>query len=585
MGRESRRSPSLIVAVLLVLATLAVDAFVSYRATARLIANERLVVHTLRVIAELQTTRSLLASAETGQRGYLLTRDASYLTPYNRAVEDISDHLEKMATLTAGDPLQRQRILTWSQLVRERLAIAKDTVALETKGEHSAALSMLLSPENKQQMEKARNMFDEVLTEERRLLEERSQDSQRSAREAMITFTVTSLAAVLLVVGSFMVVRRELRVRAEAAREVSEREAWLQTTLHSIADAVIATDEHGRVKFLNAVAEELTGFSSPEAVGRPVAEIFQVQDEITQAPLKNPVEEVLRLGSVAHPADQAVMLDRSRREVPIEESAAPITGKQGRILGVVLVFRDVTQRRRMQESARKSEKLAAAGRLAATIAHEINNPLEAVTNLLYLARTSESRGLAQNYLAAADQELSRVAHIARQTLGFYRDSTEPVTLKVSSLVDEVLDVYASRIQAKRITIEKNYRDETSIKMLRGEMVQILSNLIANALDALPQGGHIRLETAARAGGAEFSIKDNGVGIPPENMNRIFDAFFTTKTDVGTGLGLWVVKDLLEKRGGTISVDSQNSGPNRGTRFVVFVPSLEKESVSNIQKVS
>lgn len=585
MGRESERAPSLIIAVLLVLATLAVNAVVSYRATTRLIANERLVAHTLRVIAELQTTRSLLANAETGQRGYLLTRDPSYLEPYDRAVEDISDHLEKMASLTASDPAQRRRVLLWNQLVQERLAIAKNTIALEEKGEHAAALSVLLSTENKQKIDQARSMFDEVLTEEHRLLEERSEDSQRSAREAMVTFTVTSIAAVLFVLAFYMVVRRELRVRAEAAREVSEREAWLQTTLHSIADAVIATDEHGKVKFLNAVAEELTGYRSLEAVGRPVAEIFQVQDEITHAPLKNPVEEVLRLSSIAHPADQAVMLDRGRREVPIEESAAPIMDKKRHVLGVVLVFRDVTQRRRMQESARKSEKLAAAGRLAATIAHEINNPLEAVTNLLYLARTSESPGLAQNYLAAADQELSRVAHIARQTLGFYRDSAEPVALKVSSLADEVLGVYASRIQAKRITVEKNYEDDIAIKTLRGEMVQILSNLIANALDAMPQGGQIRLQTAAKAGGVEFSIEDNGVGIPQENMNRIFDAFFTTKTDVGTGLGLWVVKDLVDKRGGTISVESRISGPHRGTRFIVFVPSMERENIANIQRVS
>src|SRR5512146_123161 len=338
MGRESERAPTLTIAILLVLGTLTVNAIVSYRATARLIANERLVAHTLRVIAELQTTRSILTSAEIGQRGYLLTRDRSYLVPYQRAADNISAHLATMTSLTAGDSGQRQRVMVWSRLVEERLAIARDTIALEQKGEHAAALRLLLSAQTKDRIEESRNTFDEVLADEHQLLEERSEDSQRSAREAMITFTVTSLAAVLLVLAFFMVVRREMRVRMEVAREVSEREAWLHTTLHSIADAVIATDERGRVKFLNAVAEELTGYSSPEAVGRHVAEIFQVQDEITQSPLKNPVEEVLRLGSVAHPADQAVMLDRNRHEVPIEESAAPITGKQGQVLGVVLVF-------------------------------------------------------------------------------------------------------------------------------------------------------------------------------------------------------------------------------------------------------
>lgn len=584
-GRESKQAPSLTIAGLLVLATLIVSGVASYRATARVIVNERLVAHTLRVIAELHTMRGLLIDAETGERGYLLTRDPAYLTPYNQALADISAHLERLASLTANNPPQQQRVAMLRRLAAQRLEILKSTIHLEQQGRHTAATGVLLSGQGKEKMDQVRGMFDETLTEEDRLLQERSADSQQIARQASVTFSLASLAAVLLVLGFYLVARREVRKRAEAAREIAEREAWLNTTLRSIGDAVIATDERGTVKFLNAGAEQLTGYSSGEAVGRPVAEIFQIQDETTHAPVENPVEEVIRLGKVASPVDHVVMLDRRSREIPIEDNAAPIMGKEKKILGVVLVFRDVTQRRRMQESARKSEKLAAAGRLAATIAHEINNPLEAVTNLLYLARTSDSLGVAQNYLAAADQELSRVVHIARQTLGFYRDSVEPVTLKISSLLDEVLAVYASRTAAKRITVERDYKGDIAIKTLRGEMLQILSNLIANALDALPTGGHIRLRTAARKGGVEFCIEDNGVGIPPENLDRIFEAFFTTKTDVGTGLGLWVVKDLLDKQGGTISVESRSLGEDRGTKFIVFVPSMDTKKAETLSKAS
>ncbi len=583
-GRESKRTPSLTIAGLLVLATLIVSGVASYRATARVIVNERLVAHTLRVIAELHTTRALLTDAETGQRGYLLTRDPSYLAPYERALADISGHLEKLSSLTASNPAQHQRVALLRRLAAERLEISRRTVELEQKGDHTAAMRVLLSAQGKEKMDQARAIFDEMRTEEDRLLEQRSGDSERSAQQAGVTFTLASLAALFLVLGFYLVARREVRKRAEAAREIAEREAWLNTTLHSIGDAVIATDEHGMVKFLNAVAEQLTGYSSREAMGRPVAEIFRIQNEATHVAVENPVEQVIHQGKVAGPTDHVVMLDRRGREIPIEDNAAPIMGEERKILGVVLVFRDVTQRRRMQESARKSEKLAAAGRLAATIAHEINNPLEAVTNLLYLARTSDSL-VAQNHLAAADQELSRVVHIARQTLGFYRDSVEPVTLKVSSLLDEVLAVYAGRTAAKQVTVERDYKDDIAIKALRGEMLQILSNLIANALDALPMGGHIRLRTAGREGGVEFSVEDNGVGIPPENLDRIFEAFFTTKTDVGTGLGLWVVKDLVEKQGGRISVESRNLGENRGTRFIVFVPSMDSEKTASLSKVS
>jgi PAS domain S-box-containing protein len=584
-GREAKQAPALAIAVFLVLATLVASGIVSYRATATVIANEKLVAHTLRTIAEVQTTLSLLTEAETGHRGYLLTRDPSYLAPYNQAVEELPGHLEKLESLAADNPTQSQRVTALRQLVRERLEISKSIVELEDKGQHASAMAVLLSAQGKEKMNRVRTMVDEMMTAEDRMLEERSTDSQRSARQAIMTFAGASLAALAFVLMFYLVARREVRKREDAAREIAEREAWLQTTLHSIGDAVIATDQNGKVKFLNAVAEQITGFSSQEAEGRPIEQVFRIRNEVTRLPVENPVEKVIRFGKITGLANHTVLVDRNQNEIPVEDSAAPIVGNEGKVLGVVLVFRDVTQQRRMQESARKSEKLAAAGRLAATIAHEINNPLEAVTNLLYLARTADSLAAAQSYLASADRELSRVAHITRQTLGFYRDSTVPVTVKVSALLDDVLAVYESRMRAKQIAIEKNYRDEAAINTLRGELVQIFSNLIANALDALPAGGRLRLSTTPKRDGVEFEIEDNGVGIPPDNLDRIFDAFFTTKTDVGTGLGLWVVKDLVEKQGGTVAVSSCSGGADCGTRFIVFIPSIDKESVSRMQKVS
>ncbi|HEX7287997.1 MAG TPA: CHASE3 domain-containing protein [Candidatus Angelobacter sp.] len=584
-GREAKQAPALTVAVFLVLATLVASGIVSYRATAKVIANEKLVAHTLRVIAEVQTTLSLLTEAETGHRGYLLTRDPSYLAPYNQAVAELPGHLEKLEDLTADNPTQNRRVADLRQLVGERLEISKSIVDLEDKGQHASAMAVLLSARGKEKMNRVRTMVDEMMTAEDQLLEERSTDSQRSARQAITTFAAASLAALAFLLMFYLVARREVHKREEAAREIAEREAWLQTTLHSIGDAVIATDQNGKVKFLNAVAEQITGFASQEAGGRPIEDIFRIENEITRAPVENPVEKVLHSGKITGLANHTILIDRNGGEIPVEDSAAPIVDNAGKVLGVVLVFRDVTQQRRIQESARKAEKLAAAGRLAATIAHEINNPLEAVTNLLYLARTADSLAAAQNYLASADRELSRVAHITRQTLGFYRDSTVPVTIKVSALLEDVLAVYESRMRTKQITIEKDYKDEAAINTLRGELVQIFSNLIANALDALPAGGHLRLRTTPKRGGVEFEIEDNGVGIPPDNLERIFDAFFTTKTDVGTGLGLWVVKDLVEKQGGTVAVSSCSGGTDRGTRFIVFIPSMDKESVSRMQKVS
>ncbi|HET7872157.1 MAG TPA: CHASE3 domain-containing protein [Terriglobales bacterium] len=567
----TKRAPALTIAVILVLAALIVSGTVFYHGTQRLIAIDKWVSHTQRVLTEVEAAHSLISEAENAERGCLLTHDLSHLEPYRQAAAQLPRHLRELERITADHAEQHSRAVALGSLAEERLAIFKDLLAREEQGDFSGATAALLTGRGRENMEQVRGVIQAMALEENRLLEARTTDAYRTAEGVIITFVAGALAAVVLVLIFYLVARREVRNREEVTREIAEREAWLHTTLRSIGDAVIATDEKGRVKFLNAVAEQLTGFATRDAEGLPIEQVFRIQNAVTRASLENPVERVLRFGESTGVSNQSLLLDRRQSEIPIQHGAAPISRDDGKVLGVVLVFRDVTQQRRMEESARKSEKLAAAGRLAATIAHEINNPLEAVMNLLYLARTSKSLESAQNYLVAADRELSRVAHIARQTLGFYRDSAEPVTTKASALLDEVLAVYESRMRAKQIIMEKDYQDELPIHVLRGEMVQVISNLVANALDAMPTGGHLRLRTSIRPGGVELEIQDDGVGIPAAHIDKIFDAFFTTKTDVGTGLGLWVVKDLMEKQGGTVSVSSSNTGKDSGTRFVLFIP--------------
>ena len=409
--------------------------------------------------------------------------------------------------------------------------------------------------------------------EEDLLLRERAASSQQSLRRTIVTFIFATLTAIFFVLIYYLVARRELSRSIAAAQAIRERESWLHTTLRSIGDAVIATDRRGAVKFLNGVAEKLTGYRSHEAEGRAISEVFPIFNEVTKQVVENPVEKVLESGIVVGLANHTVLRDRDGNETPIEDSAAPIMNDDKKISGVVLVFRDVTQQRLAQESARKSEKLAATGRLAATIAHEINNPLEAITNLLFLARTAESFEAARQYMSSADQELARVAHITRQTLGFVRATVAASETRISTLLEEVLTVYSGRIRTRQIEVVKDFVDDVPITAFRGDLIQIFSNLVSNALDAMSSGGTLGLSANATDGGVIFEIRDSGTGISVANQKRIFDAFFTTKTDVGTGLGLWVVKDLLEKFGGTIEVESSTEPPNQGTRFILFIPSV------------
>lgn len=253
------------------------------------------------------------------------------------------------------------------------------------------------------------------------------------------------------------------------------------------------------------------------------------------------------------------------------------TAKQpDRMVGIAL---DVTERKLAEDALRKSEKLAAAGRLAATIAHEINNPLEAVTNILFLLRESapmDEKSL--EYLKQAEHELARVAHVTRQTLGFYRDTASPRQINLSQAVRDVVSLYRHRLQGKRIRLSGDYGDAVQITGLAGEIKQVISNLVTNAIDALPENGSLAIRVhAARAlndsnaPGGRLVIADSGTGISAEHRKKLFEPFYTTKEDVGTGLGLWVSREIIKKHGGSISFRSSVRPGHSGTVFSVFIP--------------
>lgn len=251
-------------------------------------------------------------------------------------------------------------------------------------------------------------------------------------------------------------------------------------------------------------------------------------------------------------------------------------GRPERMLGVGI---DITSNKLAEDALRKSEKLAAAGRLAATIAHEINNPLEAVTNLLYLLRLNDQwDDQARSYVSQAEHELARIAHVARQTLGFYRDTTSPRLMDLAKIVEEALFLYWPRIQAKSIRLSREYDETVQVTGLAGEIRQVISNLVANAIDALPVEGSLRIRvhhgkelTNSNRPGGRIVIADSGSGITPEHRKKLFEPFYTTKQDVGTGLGLWVSREIVRKHGGSITLRSSVIPGHSGTVFSIFLP--------------
>jgi len=263
------------------------------------------------------------------------------------------------------------------------------------------------------------------------------------------------------------------------------------------------------------------------------------------------------------------------------------------MVGASVIARDISAEKQSEEAVRRSEKLATAGRLAASIAHEINNPLEAVVNLLYLARHDSTHAV--EYLTQAEQEVGRVARLAQQTLGFVRDASSPASMDPAAIMDEILQLYSRKLQSRQIRVTRRYRDRCEINGYSGELRQLLANLLVNAVDAMADGGTLQVRVVAARNwsngnsnsnnneGVRITVADNGSGIPRENLRQIFEPFYTTKKDTGTGLGLWVSRGIVQKHGGSIRVRSRSDGSETGrptgTVFSIFIP--QRQEISRV----
>src|ERR1019366_3754783 len=245
---------------------------------------------------------------------------------------------------------------------------------------------------------------------------------------------------------------------------------------------------------------------------------------------------------------------------------------EGKAIAIAGVSMDVTERHQAEEALRKTEKLAAAGRLAATAAHEINNPLESIVNLAYLCRnTADLPDEAAAFLATADQELARIAQIVRQTLGFNCEYVAPRRSDIGKIVSEIVDVYRPRILSRSLAYSMDLEPDIFAIVIPGELKQVIANLVANAVDATEPGVQIQISVKRVGETIAIAIADTGSGIEDVHLSHVFEPFFTTKTDVGTGLGLWVTKGIVDKQGGAITVTSTTDPTAHGTTITVTLP--------------
>jgi PAS domain S-box-containing protein len=361
------------------------------------------------------------------------------------------------------------------------------------------------------------------------------------------------------------------RLVAERTEEVQRREEQARTRaelLELATEAIMVREFSGVLTFWNKGAETLYGWKRDEVLGLDIHRLlhsaFPISREDVEASLK---EHGTWQGNLVQKArDGSEVVVACRKTLNRERNA------------VLEVSRDITSQLKAEEAMRETEKLAAMGRVAGIIAHEINNPLAAITNTLYLVRNHPSLDdTARHFADVAEQELQRVSHITRQTLSFYRESKQPIPVNLAELLDDVLELQERALRSARIHLRKDYSSKPIVHGFPVELRQVFLNLIGNAAQAMPEGGELGVylrestDWTRQRHGTSISIIDTGAGIKPEDAKRLFQPFFSTKSTKGTGLGLWISKGIIQKYDGGLTCRSYRNRAGCVTCFRVFLP--------------
>jgi PAS domain S-box-containing protein len=380
---------------------------------------------------------------------------------------------------------------------------------------------------------------------------------------------------------------------------IEEQRSGLNDTL-SLLESVLANapiglaffDRRCRCVRVNHMFAEMTGVPLSRLLGKTLPELIP---EPIGKQLEDAVGRVFSTESPEHEIEVQGPGGNWRRPSTWLLSSYPIRTARNQVRWAGLIVQDISERKQNEEILRKTEKLAATGKLAASIAHEVNNPLEAITNLLYLLRNfCDLDESAMKYVTMAEREGRRIAEIAQQTLRFYRQSTQPHRANMAELLDSILDLYESRCHSLDIDVEREYDPKMDLFCYAGEIRQVFANFVGNAIDATSAGG--RLVVRARRSrswefpdseGVRFTVADTGFGMEREIKERVFEAFFTTKEETGTGLGLWVSHEIILKHRGLVHVRSRAGAPGKtsGTVFQIFLPDNENFVASSRPTVS
>jgi PAS domain S-box-containing protein len=545
----------------------------SYRAVEQLANSGDEVLRAKELELSLERLLSTVRDAETGQRGFLLSGSEEYLAPYDAALRELDSRLVTVEARIQARDGSSEQLQPLRALVQRKLAEMARTITLYRAGQHAAAVALVRSDEGRITMDAIRSFVGDRALLEQRNVERLLRDEHEALRATVRSTIAVSALAIGLMILLWYVVKRD-------SRRVRESEERLATTLRSIGDAVIATDETGRVTMLNPVAQSLTGFSIDEARGLPLERIFRIFNENTRDAVESPVTKVLREGGIVGLANHTVLVHKAGHETAIEDSGAPITDDTGALTGVVLVFRDATRERAAQKALltadrRKDEFLA-------VLAHELRNPLAPIRQAAGLAShpnaTPEqvrwSHAVIERQAAHMARLLDDLLDVSRITRGRLEVRREPVELR--GIVESAVETAKPAIDAGKHSLQVEIpADSLVLDVDALRIAQVLGNLLTNAAKYTPQGGVIRLTAMREGEGVALRVIDNGIGMAAEDLPRIFEMFAQVKPtldrkEAGLGIGLALSKALVELHGGSLAASS--AGPGQGSELTVRLPS-------------
>jgi len=572
-SKPLKKSRSIVgIAVVVSSVVLTIAGLVAYRSVEALASTSEEVLRSKELELSLERALSTLRDAETSQRGYLVTGSEEYLEPYYKALHELDGRLITIESRLRdrGDPPETMRKLR--EVVSRKLGELARTIELYRAGQVRQALVLVNSDEGKVAMDAIRTLVGERVLAEQRNVEAlmlSEQDARRSTIRASIS--VSALAIALMALLAYVVKRDSARLRYSEER--------LATTVRSIGDAVVATDEDGLVTMINPIAEELTGWRFDDARGKPLDEIFRIVNENTREVVESPVAKVLREGRIVGLANHTVLIHRTRGETAIEDSAAPITDDLGATTGVVLVFRDATEERAAQNALRAADRRK--DEFLATLAHELRNPLAPIRQAAALAahaganaeQVKWSHAVIERQTAHMARLLDDLLDVSRITRG--RLEVRRARVALSTIVDAAIETARPAIDAGLHQLQVQMPPEPiylEVDALR--IAQVLGNLFTNAAKYTNSGGQIRLTVEADGDNAKISVTDNGIGLAPEDLPKIFEMFAQVKPtqdrkESGLGIGLALSKALVGLHGGTL--EGHSPGIGQGSEFTVRLP--------------